>query len=39
MDLSEGGEGLVCVWLVWEDCKGECFAFIKKASPLPHEKD
>ena len=28
----KGGEGPVCVWFVWEDCKGECCAFIGIAS-------
>ena len=34
VDFCEGGEELVCVWFVWEDCKGECFTFIGKASTI-----
>ena len=26
VDFCEGGEGLVSVWCIWEDCKGECCA-------------
>ena len=39
MDFCEGGKGLVCVWFVWEDCKGECYAFTRKASATDTKKD
>ena len=32
VDFWEGGEGFVCVWFIWEDCKGECRAFAGKTS-------
>ena len=32
VDIWEGGEGLVCVWFIWEDCKCEYGAFARKAS-------
>ena len=39
MDFWEGGEGFVCVWFIWEDCKGECYAFTRKASTIDTKKD
>ena len=32
VDFCEGGEGVVCVWFIWEDRKGEYCAFTRKAS-------
>ena len=30
VDFFKGGEELACVWLVWEDCKGEHCTFARK---------
>ena len=35
----ERGEGLVCVWFIWEDCEGECCAFTGKASVTATKKN
>ena len=35
----ERGEGLVCIWFIWEDCKGECCAFTGKASVTATKKN
>ena len=32
LDFCEGDGGFVCVWFIWEDCKGECYTFTRKAS-------
>ena len=39
MDFCEGGEGFVCFWFIWEDCKGECYTFTGKASATDTKKD
>ena len=39
MDFCEGGEGFVCFWFIWEDCKGECYTFTRKASATDTKKD
>ena len=31
VDFCEGGEELVCVWLVWDDYLGECCVFSRNA--------
>ena len=32
VDFCEGGERLVCVWFIWEDCKDECCIVTRKYS-------
>ena len=30
--LLRGRRGVCLCWLIWEDCKGECYAFTRKAT-------
>ena len=39
MDFCEGSEGLICVWFIWEGCKGECYTFTRKTSATDTKKD
>ena len=39
LDFCEGDGGFVCVRFIWEDCKGECYTFTRKASATDTKKD
>ena len=34
LDFCEGDGGFVCVRFIWDDCKGECYTFTRKASAI-----